>query len=119
MTADGREEGAGTSSVAVRSAAQPAVLASTALAVPRQAWWRRLADSQAARHLLVLACYLVAGVAVTWPRATWLVEVGHRYRIPLLVAHPGSLPSFSGNTHCQVIEITMPDNSTFVIASCQ
>jgi hypothetical protein len=26
------------------------------------------------RHLAVLACYLAAGIAVTWPRATWLTE---------------------------------------------
>jgi hypothetical protein len=27
-----------------------------------------------ARHLAVLACYLVAGIAVTWPRAAYLVQ---------------------------------------------
>src|SRR6516162_6475629 len=75
LTADGpAEPPEATGSVAVRSAAQPATLASTALAVPRQGRWRRLADSHVARHLLVLACYLAAGVAVTWPQATWLVE---------------------------------------------
>ena len=26
------------------------------------------------RHLVLLACYVAAGVAVTWPRATWLTE---------------------------------------------
>jgi hypothetical protein len=48
---------------------------------PRRARWRRLAsagralaDRPVARHLLLLVCYLAAGVAVTWPRATWLVE---------------------------------------------
>jgi hypothetical protein len=39
-----------------------------------RARWRGLAASPLARHLVLLACYLAAGVAVTWPRATWLVE---------------------------------------------
>ena len=51
------------------------------LTSPRQTRWRRaasrgraLAGRPAARHLVLLACYVVAGVAVTWPRATWLTE---------------------------------------------
>ena len=35
---------------------------------------RAAAGSRVARHLAVLACYLAAGVAVTWPRATWLAD---------------------------------------------
>ena len=35
---------------------------------------RVLANSAAARHLTVLACYLAAGVAVNWPRAAYLTE---------------------------------------------
>jgi hypothetical protein len=35
---------------------------------------RTLAGWPAARHLVLLACYVAAGVAVTWPRATWLTE---------------------------------------------
>jgi hypothetical protein len=34
----------------------------------------RAAASPVARQLAVLAGYLVAGIAVTWPRATWLTE---------------------------------------------
>ena len=34
----------------------------------------RAAASPAARQLALLACYLAAGIAVTWPRATWLTE---------------------------------------------
>jgi hypothetical protein len=44
--------------------------------------WRRLARSAGhalaggplGRHLALLACYTAAGIAVTWPRATWLAE---------------------------------------------
>jgi hypothetical protein len=74
MTSDG------TGGVAVRNGAQPAAPAPPATAIPptaaapRQPRWRRLPGSQAARQLLLLACYLAAGVAATWPRATWLVE---------------------------------------------
>ena len=35
---------------------------------------RVLANSAAARHLTVLACFLAAGVAVNWPRAAYLAE---------------------------------------------
>jgi hypothetical protein len=35
---------------------------------------RAVAASPVARHLVILACYLAAGIAVTWPRATWLTE---------------------------------------------
>jgi hypothetical protein len=34
----------------------------------------RAAASPAVRQLALLACYLAAGIAVTWPRATWLAE---------------------------------------------
>jgi hypothetical protein len=64
----------GTGGVAVRSAAQSATSVPPAPAIARPPRWRRLTDSEVARHLLLLACYLAAGVAVTWPRATWLVE---------------------------------------------
>src|SRR6266851_3867945 len=52
-------------------------------AAPKQPGWRRRARSRAGRalaarplvrHLVLLACYVAAGIAVTWPRATWLVE---------------------------------------------
>src|SRR5215469_844080 len=39
--------------------------------------WRRPARSAGralGRHLALLACYTAAGIAVTWPRATWLAE---------------------------------------------
>ncbi|HEV3291001.1 MAG TPA: hypothetical protein VG123_18630, partial [Streptosporangiaceae bacterium] len=35
---------------------------------------RAAAGSPAVRQLGLLACYLAAGVAVTWPRVTWLAE---------------------------------------------
>jgi hypothetical protein len=35
---------------------------------------RAAAASPVARHLALLACYLAAGIAVTWPRATWLTD---------------------------------------------
>ena len=48
---------------------------------PGQTRWRRaasrgrtLAGRRFVRHLVLLACYVAAGVAVTWPRATWLTE---------------------------------------------
>ena len=41
----------------------------------RLPWLRRLAGRAAARELAVLLAYLAAGVAVTWPRATYLA--GH------------------------------------------
>ena len=34
--------------------------------------WRRLASSGPARQLALLTCYLAAGIAVTWPRVTYL-----------------------------------------------
>jgi hypothetical protein len=75
----GKGEPAGHGGVAVRSAA-PA--AAPDLTVPRRSRWRGLAarpgraltSGPVGRQVLLLACYLVAGVAVTWPRATWLVE---------------------------------------------
>jgi hypothetical protein len=35
---------------------------------------RALAGGPLGRHLALLACYTAAGIAVTWPRATWLAE---------------------------------------------
>jgi 4-amino-4-deoxy-L-arabinose transferase-like glycosyltransferase len=35
---------------------------------------RMLAARPAARHLVLLACYLAAGIALTWPRAAYLVR---------------------------------------------
>jgi len=35
---------------------------------------RALATGPAGRHLALLACYVTVGIAVTWPRATYLVE---------------------------------------------
>jgi hypothetical protein len=35
---------------------------------------RALASSPLGRHLALLACYTTVGIAVTWPRATWLAE---------------------------------------------
>jgi len=47
----------------------------------RPAWRRRarsaghaLASGPLGRHLALLACYTAVGIAVIWPRATWLVE---------------------------------------------
>jgi len=48
----------------------------------RRPGWRRLipapgralATGPAGRHLALLACYVTVGIAVTWPRATYLVE---------------------------------------------
>jgi hypothetical protein len=34
---------------------------------------RALATGEAGRHLVLLACYITVGIAVTWPRATYLV----------------------------------------------
>jgi len=67
--------------VAVRSAAPSAPAAAQALTRPRETRWRRpvarpgrALTAPVARHLALLACYLAAGVAVTWPRVTWLVD---------------------------------------------
>jgi hypothetical protein len=35
---------------------------------------RLLAERPVLHHLVILACYLAAGIAVTWPRATYLTE---------------------------------------------
>src|SRR5215472_2801225 len=35
---------------------------------------RALASGPLGRHLALLACYAAVGIAVTWPRAIWLVE---------------------------------------------
>src|ERR1022692_3866961 len=42
--------------------------------VPQLATGRSTAASPVARHLALLICYLAAGVAVTWPRATYRSE---------------------------------------------
>ena len=71
---------AGRGGVAVRSDAQTATSVpriAEDLTGPRQTRWRRAASqgrTPAVRHLVLLACYVAAGVAVTWPRATWLTE---------------------------------------------
>jgi hypothetical protein len=77
-------EHAGRGGVAVRSDARPATSVPRAaedLTRPRRARWRGLAEAgralagrPVARHLLLLVCYTAAGVAVTWPRATYLTE---------------------------------------------
>jgi hypothetical protein len=51
-------------------------------ATPAGSAWRRVArpagraltSGPLGRHLALLACYTAAGIAVTWPRATWLFE---------------------------------------------
>jgi hypothetical protein len=51
-------------------------------ATPAGPAWRRVARSAGhalargplGRHLALLACYTALGIAVTWPRATWLFE---------------------------------------------
>ena len=75
---------AGHGGVAVRSDAERAASVPRVaehLTGPRQTRWRRaasrgrtLAGRRFVRHLVLLACYVAAGVAVTWPRATWLTE---------------------------------------------
>ncbi len=39
-------------------------------------WWRGIASRPAVRHVALLAVYLAAGVAATWPNATYLT--GHQ-----------------------------------------
>ncbi len=39
---------------------------------PRPGWLRRVSRSPLARHAVLLLCFLGAGVAVTWPLATYL-----------------------------------------------
>lgn len=39
-----------------------------------QAWHKRVTRSPLVQHLVLLACYLAAGIAVTWPRVTYLTE---------------------------------------------
>jgi hypothetical protein len=75
----GKGEPTGYGGVAVRSAAPTAA---PDLTVPRQSRWRGMAarpgraltSGPVGRQLVLLACYLVAGVGVTWPRASYLVE---------------------------------------------
>ncbi len=74
----------GRGSIAVRSDTQLATSPSQVaegLTGPRPARWRRLttagrgvAGRPVAHHLLLLVCYLAAGIAVTWPRATYLTD---------------------------------------------
>src|SRR3981081_3505904 len=45
----------------------------TGLTLRRLPTARSVAVSPFARHLALAICYLVAGVAVTWPRASYLV----------------------------------------------
>jgi hypothetical protein len=75
------ERAADRGGVAVRSDAPPATMVPDtpgSLIASGKSRWRRwltaAAESAAGRHLALLACYLAAGVAVTWPRATWLVD---------------------------------------------
>jgi hypothetical protein len=56
-----------------RAVTSPGEASGGRLTGPRRAG-RAAAASPAARQLGLLACYLAAGVAVTWPRATWLAE---------------------------------------------
>ena len=73
--------GGGRGVTAATITASPAAPA-RAPAPPARPAWRRLARSAGralasgplGRHLALLACYTAAGIAVTWPRATWLVE---------------------------------------------
>jgi hypothetical protein len=80
VAVDDRDQVAG-GSVAVHGDAQSAAAAAPELGAPaaeqaagRRSRWRRLTDRPVVGHLVLLVCYLAAGVAVTWPRATWLVE---------------------------------------------
>ena len=60
--------------------APPAAPARVPAPPPVTAWrrarsaGRALASSPLGRHLALLACYTTVGIAVTWPRATWLAE---------------------------------------------
>ena len=40
--------------------------------LPDKPWWRLRHVHPAVGHVILLLCYLAAGVAVTWPRATYL-----------------------------------------------
>jgi len=61
-----------------RAHAEEASVGDSAVGVPTDGTGRRLptirsvAASPVARHLALLICYLAAGVAVTWPRASYL-----------------------------------------------
>jgi hypothetical protein len=60
-----------------RRRAYPSRLAASLAHLTRRAPgppWRARADRPVARHLLILGCYLAAGVAVTWPRASYLTS---------------------------------------------
>jgi hypothetical protein len=65
-------------SAAGTAAASAAGTAADSLAAPAQASrrprLRALAARPAARHVALLAIYLAAGIAVTWPRGTYLFE---------------------------------------------
>ena len=56
----------------VRAVAWPAEASERTLTGLRRG--KRAAASPVVRHLALLACYLAAGIAVTWPRATWLAD---------------------------------------------
>jgi len=64
------------------AAAPPGSGAPAASPPARWPGWRRLvrapgralATGPAGRHLALLACYVTVGIAVTWPRATYLVD---------------------------------------------
>ncbi len=73
--------GGGRGVTATTITASPAAPATAPAPAARPAWrrlarsaGRALASGPLGRHLALLACYTAAGIAVTWPRATWLVE---------------------------------------------
>ena len=85
---------------------------------------RRLAARPAALHLALLACYLAAGIALTWPRASYLFRgqlpasrdvasyVWDLWWVPHQLVHLGN-PWFTGNMAAPVgiqlgFDTTMP-----------
>jgi hypothetical protein len=85
---------------------------------------RALFTRPAARHLLLLACYLAAGIALTWPRATYIFRgqlpssrdvasyVWDLWWVPHQLAHLGN-PWFTGHMAAPVgiqlgFDTTMP-----------
>ena len=74
--------GPGGRTVAAATITAPPAAPSGVPAAPPRPAWRRLARSSGralasgplGRHLALLACYTAVGVAVTWPRATWLFD---------------------------------------------
>jgi hypothetical protein len=84
-TLDARDQAPGTAGDTAGQAAEapaaqpggtPAGAESTAAddagGAPRPGWLRRVSRSPLARHAVLLLCFLGAGVAVTWPLATYL-----------------------------------------------